>query len=316
MAGENITAATSPSKFMMVVRNTARGIRHLLELIRFSHTVFALPFAVLSAAMAIALSVEKGAPGLPPVRHLLGILLCMVFARSAAMAFNRLADRHLDALNPRTAQRHLPQGVLSVRTVVVFTVLCAIGFGASTLLFLPENRIPLYACIPVLLYLFAYSYTKRLTVWTHFWLGGALALAPLGAWVALRAEIVPAPIVLAIAVMLWVAGFDIIYACQDIPFDRAHGLKSLPAWLGAAPALRIAAGCHFLMVVTLVFLPAVFPLFGAVYYLGLAGIASVLWIEHSLVRPDDLSRVNQAFFHANAVVSVGLLAIGIVELLL
>lgn len=315
MVGEGVNSAKAVWTIKEMTVRAARRIRHLLELIRFSHTVFALPFALLAAAMAMALAAQQGAALLPPARHLLGILLCMIFARSAAMAFNRLADRHLDALNPRTAGRHLPQGVLSVRAVVIFTAICSLGFGASTLLFLPENPIPLYAWLPVLVYLFAYSYTKRLTVLSHFWLGGALALAPLGAWVALRAEIAPAPVVLALGVLFWVAGFDIIYACQDVDFDRAYRLRSIPAWLGVRRALRVAAICHLCMVFVLSFLPAVYPPFGLVYYLGLAAIAFVLWIEHRLVRPDDLCRVNQAFFHANAVVSLGLFTIGVIDLL-
>ena len=150
---------------------------------------------------------------------LLGILACMVFARSTAMAFNRIADRKLDALNPRTQTRHLPGGVLSVGSVVLFTALCAAGFVAGTLLFLPHNWIPLYASIPVLLFLMGYSYAKRFTLLSHFWLGAALMLAPLAAWVAIRAEISAAPLVLGGAVLFWVAGFDIIYACQDFDFD-------------------------------------------------------------------------------------------------
>jgi 4-hydroxybenzoate polyprenyltransferase len=287
----------------------------MLELIRFSHTLFALPFAVLSTVMAIALQIEEGSSVLPPLRHLMAILLCMVFARSAAMAFNRLADRHWDALNPRTAARHLPRGILSVRFVAIFTAVCALGFIASCALFLPENPIPLFASVPVLAYLLGYSYSKRFTVWSHFWLGGALALAPLAAWVALRAEVAPAPLLLALAVLFWVAGFDIIYACQDEAFDRQVGLKSLPAWLGTRKALTLAAWCHAIMVVWLALLPVFYPLFGAVYYLGLAVIALVLWIEHRLVRPDDLTRVNQAFFHANAFVSIALLVVGLVDLI-
>ncbi|MCS7237689.1 MAG: putative 4-hydroxybenzoate polyprenyltransferase [Thermoguttaceae bacterium] len=297
------------------LRRVFLNVRYVLELIRFSHTVFALPFAFLSAGMAIRLSVAEAQGWLPPWRHLLGILLCMVFARSAAMAFNRLADRHFDSLNPRTAGRHLPRGILSVRTVALFTAACGLGFVASTLLFLPENPIPVYASLPVLAYLLGYSYTKRFTVLSHWWLGGALGLAPLGAWVALRAEIAPAAVILGLAVLFWVAGFDIIYACQDIDFDRTYGLKSLPAKLGAEQALRVAAGCHLVMILVLAILPLLYRPFGIVYYIGLGVIAVILWIEHRLVRPDDLTRVNQAFFHANAVVSVGLFLIGLADLL-
>ena len=286
-------------------------IRQLLEMIRFSHTLFALPFALLAAAMAWS------AKGRFRWLELAGILVCMVFARSAAMAFNRLADRRLDAINPRTKTRHLPSGALSTGTAVFFTVLCSLGFVAGTLLFLPQNWIPPAASVPVLLFLFAYSYTKRFTLLTHFWLGAALGLAPLGAWVAIRAEIfAAAPWLLAGAVMLWVAGFDMIYACQDVEFDAKMRLRSAPQRLGVAGALRLAAACHLGMIALLLLLPLAYDAFRAVYITGVLGIAALLIYEHSLVRPDDLTRVNRAFFHVNAVVSIGLLAIGLVDLLI
>ncbi|NQT36659.1 MAG: 4-hydroxybenzoate octaprenyltransferase [Planctomycetes bacterium] len=284
-------------------------------MIRFSHTLFALPFALLAAVMAWV----DGLGAEPPVRfqwrHLAGILVCMVTARSAAMAFNRLADRRLDALNPRTQKRHLPTGELSTGSVAAFTVICSLGFIAGTLLFLPENRLPILASVPVLLFLFAYSFTKRFTSLAHFWLGAALMLAPMAAWVALRAELAWAPTVLGAAVMLWVAGFDIIYACQDVEFDRKMRLRSVPARFGTAGALRIAAVCHLGMVGLLAALPAVYPRLGWVYLTGVAAIGGLLAWEHRLVRPDDLTRVNQAFFNINAVVSIGLLVIGTVDLL-
>lgn len=287
----------------------------ILEMIRFSHTLFALPFALLAAVMAWAANAEEQ----PPVgfrwQDLLGILLCMVFARSASMAFNRLVDRHIDALNPRTENRHLPTGTLSVASVAAFTVICALGFVASTLLFLPGNRLPMYAAVPVLLFLFAYSLTKRFTALAHFWLGAALMLAPMAAWVAIRGELAWPPVVLGAAVMLWVSGFDMIYACQDFDFDVKQRLHSVPARLGVAWALRIAALCHAGMVALLAALPSVYPGFGLIYYVGVAVIAVLLLYEHAIVRPDDLTRVNQAFFHVNAVVSIGLLVVGSLDLL-
>ena len=287
----------------------------ILEMIRFSHTLFALPFALLAAVMAWAANAKQVPP--IPFRWLdvLGILLCMVFARSASMAFNRLADRRLDALNPRTEKRHLPAGTLSVGSVILFTVVCSLGFVASTLLFLPGNRLPLYASVPVLLFLFAYSLTKRFTALAHFWLGTALMLAPIAAWVAIRGEVAWPPIVLGAAVMLWVSGFDIIYACQDFDFDLKMRLHSIPARCGIARALRIAATLHCGMLVLLAVLPSSYPEFGWIYYSGVAAIAILLTYEHAIVRPDDLTRVNQAFFHVNAVVSIGLLAIGSLDLL-
>jgi len=290
--------------------------RHLLEMIRFSHTLFALPFALLAAVMAWSAGRADGSAAAFQWRDLLGILICMATARSAAMSFNRLADQRLDAMNPRTAARHLPQGTLSTASVVAFTAACSIGFVAGTLLFLPGNPWPLYASVPVLVFLFGYSFTKRFTVLSHFWLGTALALSPLAAWVAIRAELALPPIVLGGAVLLWVAGFDMIYACQDFEFDRKMRLRSVPARFGVAGALRLAAACHAGMVAMLVLLWFVFPAFGWLYAAGVAAIGLLLVYEHALVRPDDLSRVNRAFFHVNAVVSVGLLVVGTVDLLL
>jgi 4-hydroxybenzoate polyprenyltransferase len=334
-------------------------IRHILEMIRFSHTLFALPFALLATLLACRLlgaeaalkqgivqEVDANHTGVarvsviknpswaelrqlvhqfPAVRRpvfiwpwerIIGILLCMVAGRSAAMAFNRLADRKIDALNPRTADRHLPTGVLSVGSVAVFAAVASVAFIASTLLFLP-NRLPLYLSVPMLLFLLGYSYAKRFTMLAHFWLGGALGMAPVLAWIALRGENVMANpwdllpvVILGGAVKLWVAGFDIIYACQDVEFDRAHGLHSIPARWGVKPALDLAATCHLGMVVLLLLLPLVYPLIGWIWWFGVAAIAILLTYEHRLVNPNDLARVNVAFFNVNAVVSVGLLVVG------
>ena len=283
-------------------------VRTMLEMIRFSHTLFALPFALLSTALAWQNNRWL---------DLAGILLCMVFARSAAMAFNRLADRRLDAANPRTAMRHLPAGTLSPAGVWVFTLVCSAGFVASTLLFLYSsgNPWPLYLSVPVLLFLGAYSYTKRFTVFSHFWLGASLLLAPLAAWIAIRGlEDLAEPLVLGLAVLFWVAGFDILYACQDVDFDRQAKLYSVPARLGVTASLRVALACHFLMVGLLVVLWLVSPSLGGIYLAGVAAVAVLLAYEHWLVRPDDLSRVNRAFFHVNGVVSVGLLLVVLLQL--
>ncbi len=286
-------------------------VRKLLELVRFGHTVFALPFALLAAALAWADEPFRPA-------DLAGILLCMVFARSAAMAFNRLADRRLDARNPRTAARHLPAGTLSAAAVWAFTAACGAGFVASTLLFLyrdPPNPWPLVLSGPVLLFLFGYSLAKRFTSLAHFWLGGALMLAPVAAWIAVKGLTdLAAPALLGAAVGFWVAGFDILYACQDADFDRAEGLHSVPASVGVPAALRVAAGCHAAMFGLLAALPLATPHLGAVYLAGLAPVGALLVYEHRLVRPDDLSRVNRAFFHVNGVISVGLLVLVLVQL--
>jgi len=291
------------------------AVGHFLSLVRFSHTLFALPFALLAAIMAWRL--ERSFDW----RELLGILLCMVAARSAAMAFNRLADRKLDALNPRTAGRHLPAGILSVAQVATFAVACSVGFIASTLLFLP-NRLPLYLSAPVLVFLVGYSYAKRFTSLAHFWLGAALALSPVAAWIAIRGEIVvqsPADLLPALilggAVLAWVAGFDIIYACQDFTYDRQARLHSAPVRLGVAGALRLAAACHFATIVLLACLPLVYPPLSWIYGAGVAAVAGLLLYEHALVRPDDLARVNTAFFNVNAVISIGLLLVGTLDLL-
>jgi 4-hydroxybenzoate polyprenyltransferase len=297
-------------------------LRHTLELIRFSHTLFALPFALMAALMAWTKNIRSEPP--QPFRwpELAGILLVMLTARSAAMAFNRLVDRRLDADNPRTATRHIPAGILSVRYVALFAVICSAAFIASTLLFLP-NRLPLYLAIPVLLFICGYSYSKRFTSLSHFWLGAALMLAPVCAWIAIRGEVVMdnpmdllAPLVLGAAVLLWVAGFDVIYACQDADFDRRRGLHSIPARLGIAQSLRVAAVCHLLAVVLLVALPFVYSYLGWLYWTGVAAIAVLLVYEHALVRPSDLSRVNVAFFHVNAVIGLGLLAVVSLELMI
>jgi len=287
-------------------------IRQLLELIRFSHTLFALPFALLAAVMAWAANAHSS-PRVPfRWQDLAGILVCMAFARSAAMAFNRLADRRLDALNPRTERRHLPTGLVSAAAVAWFTAVCSLGFVGGTLLFLP-NRWPLIASVPVLVFLFGYSFTKRFTALAHFWLGAALMMAPLAAWIAIRAELAWPPAILGGAVLLWVSGFDMIYACQDVEFDRRMRLYSIPASLGVARGLRVAALCHLAMVALLAVLPLVYPDFGWIFGSGVAFIAGLLLYEHWLVRPDDLTRLNEAFFHVNAVVSLGLLAVGTVD---
>ncbi len=302
-----------------------KTVRQLLEMIRFSHTIFALPFALLAAVMAWT------APG-PGVgfrwRHLAGILVCMVCARSAAMAFNRLVDRRIDAENPRTAGRHLAAGLLPVGGVVVFTIITSIGFLAGTMLFLP-NPLPLVLGLPVLLFLLAYSLTKRFTAAAHFWLGAALMLSPICTWIALRGELLmqtPLDLLPAVwlgaAVCLWVAGFDMIYACQDVEFDVKAKLRSIPATLGVQGALRLAAACHFFMCLILLTLPLVDrfggpPLsLGPIYGAGVLVVVLLLAYEHWIVRPDDLTRVNVAFFNINAVVSLGLFAVTSLDLIL
>jgi len=296
----------------------AATLRTYLELVRFSHTIFALPFAIMAVLIAFAsaggTSSATVTTPLSWIRPLLGILICMVTARTAAMAFNRLVDRTIDAANPRTASRHLPRGAVGTAEVLGLIVASCAAFIAATLLFLP-NWLPVTLSVPVLAWLLGYSYAKRFTMFAHVWLGVALGLAPVAAWIAVRGMIVlenPADLwpatILGLAVSVWVAGFDTIYACQDAQFDAAHGLQSIPARLGVPRALTLAAILHGLTLLLLALLPLVVPQLGAIYWLALAAITALLIWEHSIVRPDDLSRVNEAFFNANAVIGVVLLA--------
>lgn len=303
-----------------------KQLKKILEMIRFSHTIFALPFALLAAVMAWVAPAPEGTVEFHWIQ-LIGILICMVGARSAAMAFNRVVDRKIDALNPRTAKRHLPAGELSVGSVVVFTCISTFIFLVGTCFFLP-NYLPLLVALPVLGVLFGYSYTKRFTSLAHFWLGLALMLAPICAWLAVRGlvvienplDLLPA-VVLGLAVLFWVAGFDMIYACQDFEYDRQKNLNSIPVKLGVEGALRLAAICHAIMVVLLVLLPWTPQLggpqlgLGWLYGVTVVGVSGLLVYEHSLVRPDDLDRVNVAFFNVNAVVSLGLFVAGALDLL-
>jgi len=268
-----------------------------LGLVKFSHSVFALPFALAGAWLA--------AGGPPRVITLVWIVWCAVAARTAAMAFNRLVDRELDAANPRTAQRELPRGALAPKTVVLLVCAASAAFigGAFAL-----GPIPGRLALPVLVVLLGYSYVKRFSAAAHFVLGLALALAPVGAWVAVRGDLEPplAPVLwLALAVWTWVAGFDLIYACQDVDFDRARGLHSLPARVGIARALGFARLLHVATTACLA-LVGISAGLGAVYFAAVVLVAALLTYEQSLVRSDDLSRVDLAFFTVNGWVGVAL----------
>jgi 4-hydroxybenzoate polyprenyltransferase len=267
------------------------------RMIRFSHSVFALPFAL----TAVVLAAREG--GIT-AGQVLWILVAMVAARSAAMGFNRLVDHALDARNPRTAARELPRGVLTRGEVVVFVVLSAAAFVLAAAML---NPLCLLLSPVALAIVFGYSYTKRLTSASHLFLGLALAVAPVGAWLAVRGRFDVVPVVLAAAVLLWVAGFDTIYACQDVEFDRGEGLHSIPARVGVARALILARGVHVLAVLLLLSLYRLAAL-PPLYLLGVGGVAVLLAWEHSLVRPDDLSRVMQAF-NLNGWVGLGYLAV-------
>ncbi len=295
-------------------------LRLYLEMVRFSHTIFAMPFAILATVWSVALGwTESGweSPTLSPLRWL-AVGICMVTARNFAMTVNRIADRQIDAENPRTSMRHLPAGLISLRNASFFAVLNAAGFIASCLLFLP-NWLPIVLAVPVLIFLAGYSYAKRFTSGVHFYLGVSLMIAPVCAWLALRGEIVlqqPADLLPAVllggVVLFWVSGFDLIYACQDFDYDKSRGLYSIPAKLGVQGALRLAAVLHGLMLIPAVCLPFLCPQLGLswFYLAGVAIIAGVLIYENCIVNPNDLSRVNAAFFQANAIVGLVFLVAG------
>ena len=320
-------------------------LRRLLEMIRFSHTVFALPFALLACVWAYVVpSPSASLPGGLDVGQVslrvLGVLLCMVSARSAAMSFNRLVDVKFDAGNPRTAGRHLVSGELSRGQVWTFFAAMVLMFLLSCLLFLP-NWLPLAGAVPVLFWICGYSLAKRFTSVAHLWLGVALALSPICAWVAMRGEVLlvapsdiwPA-VGLALAIACWVAGFDIIYACQDAAFDQRAGLHSLPARLGIVGALRVAAVLHGLMLLVLAALPGLFPQLslGAIYWTGLVVVGLLVIRQHVIIRPRaasgavgnagqtgresqqlDLGRINEAFFQINALLSFSLSIVAAVD---
>lgn len=272
-------------------------LRTVLRMIKFEHTVFALPFAFLGMILA--------ARGWPDWATVGWITVAMVGARSAAMGFNRLADRHLDAQNPRTSGRALPAGEVTPRFVALFVLA-----GATLLIVACWRLNPMaLAMAPIaLVVILGYSYTKRFTAASHLVLGLALAGAPIGAWIAVRGDLTAVPATLGAAVLFWVAGFDILYALQDLEFDRAKGLFSIPARLGEVPALYLSALFHLAMVGLLLLLARLYgePL-GWGYAAGVAGCAAILAWEHWVVRPGDLSRLNAAFFTANSLVGMWLL---------
>jgi 4-hydroxybenzoate polyprenyltransferase len=267
------------------------------RMIRFSHSVFALPFALTSATLAARES------GVRP-SQVLWIVVAMGSARSAAMGFNRLVDHELDARNPRTAGRELPKGVVLRGEAWLFVGLSAAGLVLASAML---NPLCLALSPVALAIVLGYSYTKRFTPASHLFLGLALAVAPVGAWLAIRGRIEPVPVVLGLAVLLWVAGFDTLYACQDVDFDRQEGLRSLPASLGVPKALAAARAMHVGTVALLLVLFRLAPLH-PVYLAGVAGVAAILAWEHSLVGPQDLSQVMQAF-NLNGWVSLGYFAV-------
>ena len=269
--------------------------------IKIQHTVFALPFAVMSAFLA--------AEGLPEWETLGWILVAMFGARNAAMAFNRMVDAKLDANNPRTSNRALPAGKLTLTQYAVFLVLSsALLIGASYML----NPLAFYLSPVALAIVFFYSITKRFTVWSHIYLGFALACAPVGAWVAVKEEISLVSLILGAAVVFWLTGFDIIYSCLDVEADHKSDLYSIPRRFGVDRALKIAYAAHGIMIL-LLFAMLWHPALGALYALGVIGVAGLLVYEHSLVKIDDLSKVNFAFFNVNGMIGIGLMCVVIMD---
>jgi 4-hydroxybenzoate polyprenyltransferase len=280
------------------------NLRVTLEMIKWEHSIFALPFALCGAVLA--------ASGLPTPHQLLWIVVAMLAARSAAMAFNRLADAAIDAANPRTSSRALPAGHLSAAFVTTFIVVsCAIFILAAAQL----NRLSLWLSPVALVVLLLYSYTKRFTRWSHLVLGFALGIAPAAAWIAVRGSLDPRILILTAAVTFWVAGFDILYACQDFEFDRHAGLHSIPRHLGIRRALWIARVFHLIMLLLLIALLPAFAL-GKFAVAGIVAVALLLAYEHSLVSPRDLSKLNAAFFTMNGVISVVFAAFVTADILL
>lgn len=269
-----------------------QNLKITLEMIKWEHSIFALPFALSGAMLA--------AGGLPAWHQLAWIIVAMVSARSAAMAFNRLADASIDAANPRTSIRALPAGLLTPSFVSAFVVIaCGVFVLAASQL----NRLTLWLSPVALAVVMLYSYSKRFTRFSHLFLGFALGLAPAAAWIAVRGSLDPRILLLTAAVTFWVGGFDVIYACQDYDFDRKHGLHSLPRHLGIETALALARLFHLVMLGLLVALVIVFGL-GKLAVLGLIAVTALLVYEHALIRHDDLSKLNAAFFTMNGVISV------------
>lgn len=294
---------------------TLASIRIWAEMVKLSHTIFALPFALISAFLA-GRGIEG--TGRPSWGQLGLVVVCMVSARSVAMTFNRIVDAAIDARNPRTANRPIPAGRLSLAAAWMMLGVSALTFGLGCLGFYLffRNTWPILLWGPVLLFLCGYSMTKRFTPWSHYYLGAALALSPLGAWLAVHPPSVGLPVlILMFTVMAWVGGFDILYSCQDIEIDRREGLFSLPSRLGAKNALWIARGSHLTVVILLTALGLVADL-GSIYAVGVVATALLLLIENLLVRPGRYARVNLAFATLNGAVSIALATAVILDILI
>ena len=303
-----MTALTHPS----TIPPTTLGarLRVFAGDIKIAHTVFAMPWAILSAVLAgrtFPHSLTPGKIGL--------IVACMVTARTVAMAANRLIDADLDAKNPRTARRAVPSGTLSRRFVAAILALCCLGFIAAAAGFeiLYRNPWPIIFSIPVLAYLAGYPFVKRFSQLCHYYLGVALALAPVCAWVAVTGRMDWPPVVMFVIVAAWTAGFDIIYACQDYSSDVATGVFSVPAKIGISRALWVSRGTHLVAAIMLVVLGMIVPQFGMLYWIGAGVAVTLLIVEQSLVKPTDLSKVNVSFFTINGIISILVGTLGVID---
>ena len=284
--------------------STLHNVRVSLEMIKWEHSIFALPFALCGAMLA--------GNGWPSAWQLLWIIIAMVSARSAAMAFNRYADAEIDGANPRTSQRALPAGILNKKFVAAFVVIAGAVFVFSAAML---NRLTLILSPVALAILFLYSYTKRFTKWSHLVLGFALGIAPAAAWIAIRGSLDPRILLLTGAVTFWVGGFDVLYACQDCEFDTGFGLHSLPRHYGIANALMLARIMHALMLLFLFAVVFAFGL-GKLAMAGVIAVAALIAYEHSLISAKDLSKLNAAFFTMNGIISVVLFLFVAADLLL
>lgn len=281
-------------------------IKKYLSFIKFSHTVFALPFAAIGFTAGIVIG-----KGVFSFDLAIKVLLCMVFARSAAMAFNRWADRYIDAKNPRTKEREIPAGQISSNAALAFIIINCLGFVITTRFI---NELCFYLSFVALSVVLGYSYMKRISPLCHLVLGLGLALAPLGAWLAVTGIFNLLPILFSIAVLTWVGGFDIIYALQDIEFDQAHQLKSIPSYFGLQKSLLISRALHLITAIALI-AAGFYGNFNIIYFIGLAVFCSLLVYQHTLVKVNDLSRVNFAFFNTNGLASITFSVFVIVSLL-
>jgi len=274
------------------IMNIVEKIISYLKMIKFSHSIFALPFAFTSAFIA--------ASGLPSLQQILLITIAMVSARSAAMGMNRIIDRDIDGQNPRTKNREIPAGVIKVKDAVIFTIISVIGLLVSSYFLNPLC----FKLSPVaIIILFSYSYAKRFTWLSHVILGIAISLAPLGSWIAITGSIDPKILLLIVGIIFWLSGFDILYALQDMEFDRTFGLYSIPQRFGIVKSLIIARACHFMTWGLLIGTGVIFNL-GTYYFIGMMVVTGLLIYEHRLIKSDDISKLDMAFFNMNGYISV------------